>query len=140
MKKILIATHGKFAEGIMSSAELILGKQENLFFINAYVDDIPIDKKMEDFLEENISNDDTLIIITDIFGGSVNQTAIRYLSSEKVNIIAGFNLPLLLEIIMLDESDVTPEKLKEITYNSREQLRYVNEELLKVNEEDNFAL
>ncbi|WP_203245825.1 PTS sugar transporter subunit IIA [Sporosarcina beigongshangi] len=136
MKKILIATHGEFAEGIMSSAEIILGKQENLFFINAHVDHIPVDKKIETFLAENVSEDDNLIIITDVFGGSVNQTAIRYLSSGKVNIITGFNLPLLLELIMLNESDITPEKLKEITEKSKEQIIYVNDELLKVNDED----
>ncbi|WP_342508606.1 PTS fructose transporter subunit IIA [Sporosarcina sp. FSL K6-2383] len=136
MKKILIATHGEFAEGIMSSAEIILGKQENLFFINAHVDHIPVAEKIETFLEENVSEDDNLIIITDVFGGSVNQTAIRYLSSGKVNIITGFNLPLLLELIMLNESDITPEKLKEVTKKSKEQIIYVNDELLKVNDED----
>src|SRR5690606_8276617 len=103
-------------------AEIILGKQENLYFINAHIDNVPVDKKIEDFLEENVSKDDNLIIITDIFGGSVNQTAIRYISSEKVNIISGFNLPLLLEIILLNESDITPEKLKEITNNCKEQI------------------
>lgn len=138
MKKILIATHGKFAEGIVSSAEIILGKQENLFYINAYVDDVPIDKKIEDFLEEHIDEEDTLIIFTDIYGGSVNQTATRYLENGKVNIIAGLNLPLLLEVIMLSEADVTSEKLKEITESSKEQIIYVNDQLLQVNEEDDF--
>lgn len=139
MKKILIATHGKFAEGIISSAEIITGKQENLFFINAYVDETSVEEKMETFLEENVSDDDTLIIFTDIFGGSVNQTATRYLSRGNINIISGFNLPLLLEVIMLNEADIIPEKLKEITDNSKEQLIYVNDELLKVNDEDDFA-
>lgn len=138
MKKILIATHGKFAEGIVSSAEIILGKQENLFFINAYVDDVSIDKKIEDFLDEHITEEDTLIIFTDIYGGSVNQTATRYLESGKVNIIAGLNLPLLLEVIMLSEADVTSEKLKKITNDSKEQIIYVNDQLLQVNEEDDF--
>lgn len=140
MKKILVATHGKLAEGIVSAAEIIAGKQENLFFINGYVDDIPIDKKIEDFLEENISSDDTLIIFTDIFGGSVNQTAIRYMTSDKVHVIAGVNLPFVLEVIMMNEKDITHEKLKESTYNVREQIIYVNDELLKVNTDDDFGL
>ncbi|MBS4206565.1 PTS N-acetylglucosamine transporter subunit IIBC [Bacillus sp. FJAT-50079] len=140
MKKVLIATHGKLAEGIVSSAEIILGKQENVYFINAYVDEIPFNEKIEDFLEKNISDDDHLIILTDVFGGSVNQTSLRYISNEQVNIITGFNLPLLLEILMLSEADITTEKIKEIITNSKEQIIYVNEELLKINETDEFDL
>lgn len=139
MKKILIITHGKFAEGIVSTVEIITGKQDNLYFINAYVDDQSIEKKMDNFFKENINSDDQLIIFTDLFGGSVNQTAIRYLSEQNLNIIAGFNLPLLLEVLMLDESQLTPEKLREVTNSAKEQIIYVNDELLKINEEDDLG-
>ncbi len=139
MKKILIITHGKFAEGIVSTVEIITGKQDNLYFINAYVDDQSIEKKMDNFFKENINSDDQLIIFTDLFGGSVNQTAIRYLSEQNLNIIAGFNLPLLLEVLMIDESQLTPEKLREVTNSAKEQIIYVNDELLKINEEDDLG-
>lgn len=139
MKKILIATHGKFAEGIVSTVEIITGKQENLYFLNAYVDDISVEEKMETFLKENVNRDDHLIIFTDLFGGSVNQTAIRYLSDEKVDIIAGFNLPIILEVMMLDAAHITPERLREITNSAKEQIIYVNDELLNINEEDELG-
>lgn len=138
MNKILIATHGKFAEGIVSSAEIILGNQDNLFFINAYVDDLTLDQKFEQFFVEHITEGDTLIIFTDIYGGSVNQAAAKYLQSKEINIISGLNLPLLLEVIMLADSIITPEKLKEVTADAKEQIIYVNDQLLQVDEADDF--
>ncbi len=45
MKKILVATHGNFAEGIISSINLILGEQDNLHYMNAYLDEVPLKEK-----------------------------------------------------------------------------------------------
>jgi hypothetical protein len=52
MRKFLIATHGAFAQGIKSSLELIVGETENLFLIQAYLD-------------QNISVEDELMPILD---------------------------------------------------------------------------
>ncbi|MFM1654968.1 PTS sugar transporter subunit IIA [Brevibacillus sp. B_LB10_24] len=140
MKKVLIATHGRFAEGIAAAAEIILGKQENVFFLNAYVDETPFHQQIEEFLQQQVSEDDTLFILTDLFGGSVNQKALRYLSGDRVKIITGISLPLVLEIIMLTEADSTPDKIKEIVSSAKEQIIYVNDELLKINKQDDFDL
>ncbi|PAV28386.1 hypothetical protein CIL05_17285 [Virgibacillus profundi] len=142
MKKILVATHARFAEGIVSSIDLILGKQENLHFINAYVDETPFNEKLEGFLNENVMDEDKLIIFTDIFGGSVNQTTLRYLTKENVFVISGVNLPVLLEVIMLGEDNVTEAKLKEIVNSSKDQIIFANDEMKKLNitQDDDFDL
>ncbi|XYG86789.1 hypothetical protein QH637_15670 [Heyndrickxia coagulans] len=43
MNKILVATHGYFANGIKSSIKLLTGVEENIYFLNAYVNDESID-------------------------------------------------------------------------------------------------
>lgn len=141
MKKILVATHEKFAEGIVSTANLILGKQENLSFINAYTDEIPFNEKLEAFIS-TVDEKDTLIVFTDIFGGSVNQTALGYLNRKNVYLISGINLPLLLEVVMLSEEQVNEAKLKEVVHASREQIIFANNEINKNNEssDDDFDL
>ncbi|TQS74255.1 PTS sugar transporter subunit IIA [Ornithinibacillus gellani] len=133
MKKILVATHAKFAEGIVSSIELILGKQENLHFINAYIDEIPFNEKLDSFLNEHITEEDKLIIFTDVFGGSVNQTVLKYLTVENIFVISGVNLPVLLEVCMLGEQDVISTKLTEIVNSSKDQIIFANAEVAKVN-------
>ncbi|WP_225620930.1 hypothetical protein [Heyndrickxia coagulans] len=51
MNKILVATHGYFANGIKSSIKLLTGVEENIYFLNAYVNDESIDKQIEHFFQ-----------------------------------------------------------------------------------------
>ena len=38
-KQFIVITHGKFAEGIKNSLEMLIGKQENLIAVSCYVDE-----------------------------------------------------------------------------------------------------
>ncbi|NLU09509.1 MAG: PTS sugar transporter subunit IIA [Tepidanaerobacter acetatoxydans] len=136
MKKILIAAHGKFAEGIRSSAEIILGKQENLYTINAYLDETPVKQQLDEFFKGVDLEKDTLLVITDVFGGSVNQAIISNYQKDNIKVITGVNLPLLLELIMLDEEDVTDDKIRSIVNKAREQVILVNDALSKATGDD----
>ncbi|GGP07477.1 PTS sugar transporter subunit IIA [Oceanobacillus neutriphilus] len=126
MKKILVATHGNFAEGIISSIKLILGEQENLHYMNAYLDEVPLKEKIKIYFEQNTATEDVVIVFTDLFGGSVNQAFLEYIDRENTHFITGVNLPLLLETVMLNEENVTEEKLKEIVTRSKEQIIYTD--------------
>lgn len=136
MKKILIAAHGKFAEGIRSSAEIILGKQENLYTINAYLDETPVKQQLDEFFKGVDLEKDTLLVITEVFGGSVNQAIISNYQKDNIKVITGVNLPLLLELIMLDEEDVTDDKIRSIVNKAREQVILVNDALSKATGDD----
>jgi len=136
VKKILIAAHGKFAEGIRSSAEIILGKQENLYTINAYLDETPVKQQLDEFFKGADLEKDTLLVITDVFGGSVNQAIISNYQKDNIKVITGVNLPLLLELIMLDEEDVTDDKIRSIVNKAREQVILVNDALSKATGDD----
>ena len=68
MKQILIATHGKMASGIRYTAELIVGKMDEITTIDAYVTpEDNVEKKFEEYF-----------VFTDLMGGSVNQKLLRY--------------------------------------------------------------
>lgn len=101
MKKILVASHGKLASGIMNSIELFAGLQENVTIVDAYVDDSDYSKVIEAFLD-NLLAGEQAIIFTDIFGGSVNQKVVELVNNyeKEIYIITGFNLPVLLEIVL----------------------------------------
>lgn len=117
MKKILVASHGKLASGIINSVELFAGKQANIEVLDAYIDDSDYTEVIEKFFEE-LSNMEQGIIFTDIFGGSVNQKVceISSRSEKKVIIITGFNLPILLEVILSSE-DLSEKTIDEMISN-----------------------
>lgn len=126
MKKILLVTHGHFASGIKSSLEIILGEQNNVGAIDAYTGEEKFEKQLEEYLSTVDTEKDTLLILTDLFGGSVNQKIAGRLKGDNIHIITGLNLPLLLEVTMLSEEDSKKESIMKIVENSKSQIQYVD--------------
>ena len=66
------------------------------------------EKKIHELNEE-----DELIIVADIMGGSIANTFSSYIQSEKIHIITGLNLPLLIGLAQDLDSDVSTDELIE---------------------------
>lgn len=89
---------------------MIIGETDNVFLIQAYLDDaISVEDELAAVLT-HITADDELVIFTDLLGGSVNNIMIREALKDNVHIVSGFNLPLLIEVIMGDAN--TPATCK----------------------------
>lgn len=135
-RKFIIATHGRMASGTRSSLEIILGQNEDLFLIEAYTEE---NKGIEEDLERIFKEIDVgteLIIFTDLLGGSITNQVLRFTRDRNIHIVSGFNLALLVEIIMAD-SDQSPGEIIELAIiAAREQMVYVNK-LMNSNKEDN---
>ncbi len=102
--KIILATHGSFADGILSSAKLILGDEmcSDIVTLCAYTTDdydlrLEVEKKLNELKYES------LVVMTDMFGGSVNNEFFNFQEKYKFELITGLNLPLLLEVIINKE-------------------------------------
>ena len=71
MRKLLVATHERFASGIMKTFKLIMGENENISEISAYVEPgFDMHKEAEKKIHE-LDEEDELIIVADIMGGSI---------------------------------------------------------------------
>lgn len=132
-RKFLIATHGTFAQGIKSSLDIIAGPQENVFLIQAYLDDINSIEAELDTLLKNRGEDEEWIVFSDLLGGSITNQLVRYASGENVYIIAGFNLPLLLEVVLSDTDIPVEAVIEDVLSRARDQMVYVNKLLQPTN-------
>jgi fructoselysine/glucoselysine PTS system EIIA component len=126
MRKFLIAAHGTLPEGIQSSLEIIMGSLENVFLIQAYVGENKSLKEEIESVLEHIANEDELIVCTDLMGGSVTNQILQHALKENVFIISGFNLPLLLELLLADPSSPVLEVIETGINNARNQIVFVN--------------
>ena len=112
------------ASGVKNTIEMFLGEQNNIYAIDAYTE-------RHDFVQEflklvsSFKIQERIIVFTDVFSGSVNQTIIRYLNDFDMIVITGFNLPLIMEIIMRQE-DLDNEEINKIIKQAKEQIIYVN--------------
>lgn len=137
MNYILIS-HGKLASGLLAAVEVILGERENVYAIDMYVDDQTLEEKINYiFTRANLTEDNT-IILTDIFGGSVNQKVIKMFNLEKTKVITGMNLPLALELLTLSDNQISDEKLRSIVADTRNQVDYVNDLMSEQTFNDDF--
>jgi len=131
----LIATHGRLASGIKSSLEIIIGKTENLFLIEAYTEENKgIEEELEYILKSSNAQTE-LIVFTDLLGGSITNQVLRFTQGRNIHIVSGFNLALLIETILSDPAEPTGETIESAITAAREQMVYVNK-LMNTNEED----
>jgi fructoselysine and glucoselysine-specific PTS system IIA component len=136
MRKFLIATHGSFSAGIKTSLDIIIGEMENVFIIQAYVNG---NKSIENELTEvlkNVGDEDELIVFSDLLGGSITNQVLRVALKANVHTVSGFNLPLLIDILLADTETPVIEVIETAITNAKEQIVYVNK-LITANREDN---
>ena len=138
---VILISHGYFAKYAMDSAEMIIGKQENYKVIS-----VTDDKDLEDVIKELedsynvLSKGREVIILTDIFGGTpCNATSRLILSGKKITAYTGFNLPVLLELLLnrdkpLNEVKLNLEKVHNETFIS------ISDKVLNEFNEDEIAL
>jgi fructoselysine/glucoselysine PTS system EIIA component len=125
-RKFLIATHGAFSAGVRSSLDMIIGAQENLFIIQAYVDqNIAIEDEIKQVLEQ-IGDEDELIIFSDILGGSVTNQLLQQALKPNIHIISGFNLPLLIDVMLAEAGTPVDEVISNAITNAKEQMVYAS--------------
>lgn len=138
MIKFLLASHGDLADGVNSSLQIILGKQDNVSTLCAYKEeDFDLKKEISKIIS-NLSYEDELIIITDLFGGSINNEFMSNLGEKKFHLIAGLNLPLVIELIA-NQNEENIETLIEVALkNSKESIKYCNKLLNTVEEDEEF--
>lgn len=119
-KRIIVATHGKFSEGILTSLQMIFGDQTPIECITAYVDkDTDYQGLFRKTVAENDYSTTELVVLTDVLGGSVNNEFMKLLPEYPFHLVCGLNLALLLEVAVCP-GDMIAEQLPSIVERARE--------------------
>ena len=104
MVGIILASHGKFAEGIFQSGSMIFGDQANVKACTLMPSEGPDDirKKMEEAIA-GFENQDEVLFLVDLWGGTPFNQASALLNGheDKWAIVTGLNLPMLIELMHL---------------------------------------
>lgn len=128
-RNIIMASHGTLAQGMKNTIEIILGSQPHLYCLCAYVKDnddisLSVAEAINQFPKE-----DEIIIVTDIFGGSVNNEFMKYLTKPTIHLIAGLNLPLMIQLITNEEQENTAQFIDDAIKSSSQSIQYCNHTL-----------
>jgi len=100
MIKIVVAAHGDLAQELVNSAELIAGKQSNLFAVKrASGDSLAQMQDKIDALLKSINDEDGTIILVDMVGGTPCNASAPMCRTFNTELVAGVNLPMVLSAI-----------------------------------------
>jgi PTS system mannose-specific IIA component len=97
MIKIVIATHNGLGRAYLETIELIMGKQENIEIVEVNINTSL--ESLKNVINNEIDASAGTIILTDMFGGTPSNISIPYFIKDKVEVIFGLNLPMLITAV-----------------------------------------
>ncbi|MCW2106586.1 UNVERIFIED_ORG: PTS system mannose-specific IIA component [Rahnella aquatilis] len=130
MREMYIATHGRYAEGIISGLNLLIGEDHSVTPICAYCGEIgstaELAVRFEDFALQAAARGNELVLFTDMAGGSVNNTAIQMMMKyPHVHVISGVSLIMVMEFCMSEHSD-TVQRIQDAIAAATDAMQYMN--------------
>lgn len=131
---MVIVSHGALAQEMRNAIIHVMGPQENIEVIGIEPEDNTDQRRAE--LVEAVARVNTgsgVIVLSDMFGGTPSNLAISLLNQPKVEVIAGFNLPMLIKLVSIRGTATLPQAVNDAEEAAK---KYINvaSKLLAVNE------
>jgi len=95
---VVIATHGRLAEELVACAEAIVGKMPRVRAVTLSAS-VPMDEARDALAVaiRDADEGDGVLVLTDMLGGTPANMALGFLE-ERVDVVTGVNLPMLLKL------------------------------------------
>lgn len=127
----MIGTHGAAAEQLLHTAEMLIGEQENV----SYIDFVPgenADTLFDKYNQklESLNTEQGVLFFVDTWGGSPFNAANRIVvDKSNYEIVTGVNVPMLVEAFMCRDDDPSMEELVSVALETgREGIRALKTE------------
>jgi PTS system mannose-specific IIA component len=128
---VIVVTHGQLATELVNAAETIVGDLPRFAAVS-----IGWHEDTHDAREEiaqaigRVQQDNGVLILTDMFGGTPSNLAMTFLGEDRVEVITGVNLPMLIKLAGLHEQADLLEVAREMREHGRNAI-WVASDLLR---------
>ena len=102
---VVVVTHGQLATELVNAAETIVGDLPQFAAVSiGWHDDA--DDAREEIRQAiaRVQGAEGVLILTDMFGGTPANIALTFLEADKVEVITGVNVPMLIKLASLRKS------------------------------------
>src|SRR6476469_1725494 len=102
---VVVVTHGQLATELVNAAEMIVGDLPQFAAVSIGWHD-EVNDAREDIAQaiERVRADGGVLLLTDMFGGTPSNLGLTFLETDKVEVITGVNLPMLIKLAGLPQS------------------------------------
>src|SRR5215204_4927088 len=103
---MVLVTHGRLAAEFVAALEHVVGAQSQIAAVCIGPED-DMEQRRQDILRSigEVDSGDGTVLLTDMFGGTPSNLAISVMDRGKVEVIAGVNLPMLIKLASLRQSE-----------------------------------
>src|SRR5580700_6973298 len=103
---IVLVTHGRLAAEFIAALEHVVGAQRQIAAICIGPDDDMEQRRLEILSSITaVDSGDGAVLLTDMFGGTPSNLAISVMDQAKIEVIAGVNLPMLIKLASLRQTE-----------------------------------
>ena len=128
---VVVVTHGQLARELLNAAEAIVGDVPQFTAVSIGWHEDTQDARDEIALAiARVQQEDGVLILTDMFGGTPANLAMTFLGEEKVEVITGVNLPMLIKLAGLSGQPSLLEVAREMREQGRNAI-WVASDLLR---------
>jgi PTS system mannose-specific IIA component len=102
---IIVVTHGQLAAELVNAARTIVGEIPRIAAVSiGWADDMGVAREAIERALSEVGGEGALVL-TDMFGGTPTNVTLPFLS-DRVEIVTGVNLPMLIKLTGLREGDL----------------------------------
>ena len=103
---MVLVTHGNLAQEFIAALEHVVGPQSQVAAVCIGPED-DMEQRRADILDcvKAADSGDGVVLLTDMFGGTPSNLAISVMDRAKIEVIAGINLPMLIKLASLRQSE-----------------------------------
>ena len=132
MVGVLIVSHGTLAETLVNTAEFIVGKLKAVkaVSIDPTSDVKELREKIHEAMEE-VDGGNGVLILTDMFGGTPSNISLSFLEKERIDVVTGVNLPMVINLAHVREGKSLPEVAEAIRSGGRRSISLASQILGK---------
>ena len=130
---VVVVTHGRLATELLNAAEMIVGDLPQCVAVSiGWHDDVNDAREQIEKGVDRVGGSSGVLILTDMFGGTPSNLGISLLREQKVEVVTGVNLPMLIKAAELRDASDLLAVAREMREHARSAIR-VASDLMRAN-------
>jgi len=102
---VVVVTHGQLANELVNAAEMIVGDLPQFAAVSiGWHDEVNDAREEIGQAIERVRGDAGVLLLLDMFGGTPSNLGMTFLEKDRIEVITGVNLPMLIKLASLQTS------------------------------------
>ena len=128
---VVVVTHGQLATELVNAAEMIVGDLPQFAAVSiGWHEDVNDAREDIEKAIAGVRGEEGVLLLTDMFGGTPSNLGMTFLQKDKLEVITGVNLPMLIKLASLRSATDLLAVAKEMREHGRNAI-WVASDLLR---------